>query len=256
MKKDVRSVVLCRCELPLESGTSDAALSDSERSRADSDSGSLPDDGPIAAVPTAATTAKGQRRSHRILETATRFFLEKGYESTSLNEIIRASGGSMTTAYQYFGNKEGLFWAVIESVVYEIKDRYSGFQIPDRDYRAGVKKFVTQLYDNMGEPRVFRLLLMALQLEVFHQRAYDMMCRELFGPFRKIMSEMEKRYRIHYIFGVPETSLCIQRHARGTVLEMMFHPGNLEENIQQGIEQTTALFLRLIEVCDEEEKGR
>ncbi len=41
-------------------------------------------------------------------------FLEQGYEAASVNDVVRRAGGSLATLYAQFGNKEGLFLAVIQ----------------------------------------------------------------------------------------------------------------------------------------------
>jgi AcrR family transcriptional regulator len=50
-----------------------------------------------------------------MLEAATEVFLEKGFEAASLGDVIARSGGSRATLYAQFGNKEGLFAAIIAS---------------------------------------------------------------------------------------------------------------------------------------------
>lgn len=40
------------------------------------------------------------------------FFLKNGYKNTSLNDLVAQSGGSLSTIYKYFENKEGLFKAI------------------------------------------------------------------------------------------------------------------------------------------------
>jgi AcrR family transcriptional regulator len=56
----------------------------------------------------------GQMRRHIMLDAATELFLEKGFERTSLSDIISRSKGSRSTLYEQFGNKEGLLRAMIE----------------------------------------------------------------------------------------------------------------------------------------------
>ena len=48
-----------------------------------------------------------------MLDAAAALFAEKGFERTSLSDIIERSGGSRTTLYQMFGDKEGLFEAMV-----------------------------------------------------------------------------------------------------------------------------------------------
>lgn len=49
-----------------------------------------------------------------MLRAATELFLEKGFERTSLSDIVDRSKGSRSTLYEYFGNKEGLLRAMVE----------------------------------------------------------------------------------------------------------------------------------------------
>lgn len=61
--------------------------------------------------------APSRRRAERrqaILEAAARLFLENGYAATGLADIVRVSGGSLSTLYELFGSKSGLFKALIE----------------------------------------------------------------------------------------------------------------------------------------------
>lgn len=57
---------------------------------------------------------RGLLRRDRILDAATEVFSQYGYEAASLQEIVSRAGGSLATLYRLFGNKEGLFQAVIE----------------------------------------------------------------------------------------------------------------------------------------------
>lgn len=59
-------------------------------------------------------TKKGRERTRLLLAHAIDTFIELGYEGTSLTKIIEKSGGSRSTVYQCFGNKEGLFIAALE----------------------------------------------------------------------------------------------------------------------------------------------
>ena len=53
-------------------------------------------------------------RRERFLRAATEAFSRNGYEATSLQDIVAEAGGSLATLYRMFGNKEGLFQAVID----------------------------------------------------------------------------------------------------------------------------------------------
>ncbi|MBO9490379.1 TetR/AcrR family transcriptional regulator [Endozoicomonas sp. G2_1] len=58
-----------------------------------------------------------------VLKAAQAMFLQHGYDATSLEMVIKESGGSRRTIYNEFGNKEGLFKAVILSKVEDVRLR-------------------------------------------------------------------------------------------------------------------------------------
>ena len=61
----------------------------------------------------------GQNRRKAMIEAAYSLFIEKGYGSVSVDDIIRVSKGSKSSLYKFFGNKEGILKAVIESLAEE-----------------------------------------------------------------------------------------------------------------------------------------
>lgn len=69
---------------------------------------------PFRARPDVELCKRGELRSERFLDAATDAFIEKGYRGASLSEIVKQAGGSMSTLYRVFGDKEGLAHAIIE----------------------------------------------------------------------------------------------------------------------------------------------
>ncbi|NLY03498.1 MAG: TetR/AcrR family transcriptional regulator [Campylobacter sp.] len=66
---------------------------------------------------------RAYERYNRILEAGFDLFLEKGYKDTSLSEIVERAGGSLSTIYKYFENKEGLFRDIILSGIDKLNTR-------------------------------------------------------------------------------------------------------------------------------------
>ncbi|WP_181451001.1 TetR/AcrR family transcriptional regulator [Helicobacter valdiviensis] len=60
---------------------------------------------------------KQQAKKERILDIAYKIFLEHGYEKTSLQMIVKETGGSLATIYEIFQNKNNLFKASIARAV-------------------------------------------------------------------------------------------------------------------------------------------
>jgi len=57
-----------------------------------------------------------EQRRKAIIDAARSLFVSKGYAAVSVDEIVRVSGGSKSSVYQFFGSKEGLLAAVTESL--------------------------------------------------------------------------------------------------------------------------------------------
>mgnify|MGYP000558698586 CR=1 FL=1 len=60
---------------------------------------------------------KGEQRKQELLKLAYRMFIEKGYENTSIDEIVAKAGIAKGTYYYYFASKEETLEAVIEMMI-------------------------------------------------------------------------------------------------------------------------------------------
>ncbi|MCP4750678.1 MAG: TetR/AcrR family transcriptional regulator [Proteobacteria bacterium] len=65
-----------------------------------------------------------ERRHQGILDNAIRLFNEKGYKSTTTEEIARASGISKPTMSKHFETKKRLFLACFDSISAQLLDSY------------------------------------------------------------------------------------------------------------------------------------
>ena len=71
------------------------------------------------------------RRYSKLLQTARELFAEKGYERTSLDQLVARAGGSKSSIYAYFQDKEGLFRAVMDDMM---EDLLSPLESPGDDF--------------------------------------------------------------------------------------------------------------------------
>ncbi len=60
---------------------------------------------------------KGEKRKQELLQIAYRLFLSRGYEETSVDEIIEKAGIAKGTFYYYFSSKEQLLGEVIDMMI-------------------------------------------------------------------------------------------------------------------------------------------
>ncbi|MBF5096215.1 TetR/AcrR family transcriptional regulator [Azospirillum sp. INR13] len=101
--------------------------------------------GPLATGP-ATCGPRGLARRQAILAAARRLFIEKGFEKTTLSDIIAVAGGSRATLYEHFGDKEGLFRAIMEEDNAMILSGLAPAQADDRvTPEAGLTAFALHL---------------------------------------------------------------------------------------------------------------
>ena len=81
-----------------------------------------------------------QMRRDTILQAGVDVFLEYGYVSASVDEIVRRAGGSKRTVYKYFGNKEELFAAIIASLSSQMLSPLGAAIDSDSDFQKTLEK--------------------------------------------------------------------------------------------------------------------
>lgn len=111
----------------------------------------------------ARTTHRGLARREKILETATTLFLARGYAGVSVDEIVTAVGGSKTNVYSQFGNKEGLFVAVVEALCADFLHDFKQLELSGMKPAPGLKHIGNRLLAILLEARhiAFQRLIIA-----------------------------------------------------------------------------------------------
>lgn len=62
-------------------------------------------------------TPARSRRGEQMLRAARICFLDRGFQRTTISDILSLSGGSRATLYEEFGDKEGLFAALVSDTL-------------------------------------------------------------------------------------------------------------------------------------------
>ena len=116
--------------------------------------------------------------AERIVDAAKREFLDKGYVEASLRTIATEADTSTNSIYVRFGDKEGLFSAIVEPVLNEMTERFIRIQerfhlmTPEEQAErmpkyadGGTSELIDYMYEHLEE---FRLLLDASYGTRFH----------------------------------------------------------------------------------------
>ena len=107
-------------------------------------------------------TTKQRERYQRMLSIAGTMFLEKGYSSTSMAEIVAATGGSKATLYSYFPSKETLFEAFMLNEIE--RNRNVVFAMPEHTSNPAQALFQLgfRFLDLLTQPRTLELFRLAM----------------------------------------------------------------------------------------------
>lgn len=66
---------------------------------------------------------RGEARRRALLDAAARLFVTKGFEKTTLSDLVDAAGGSRATIYELFGDKAGLFRAMMTETNHRVVEQ-------------------------------------------------------------------------------------------------------------------------------------
>ncbi|HEY1857295.1 TetR/AcrR family transcriptional regulator [Acidocella sp.] len=106
-----------------------------------------------AGAPPARRTRRGEERDARLRQRAADLFLERGYDGVSVDELIRDVGGSKASVYQFYGDKDGLFTAVMEDTLEDLIVPLMALDLEGLSLRDGLKSFATMLLSTLLQPR-------------------------------------------------------------------------------------------------------
>ena len=123
------------------------------------------------------TIKDGKERRQELLDIARKMFITKGYEKTSVNDILKEVGIAKGTFYYYFASKEEMLEAMIFEVVME-----------------GVERAKAILKED-SIPLLMRIL-MALQAQTPEMEGADMIHAEIVKPENAKLDQVYLRMMI------------------------------------------------------------
>ncbi|MBB5727684.1 TetR/AcrR family transcriptional regulator [Sphingomonas prati] len=142
-------------------------------------------------------TGRRERRAEAMVTAAGELFLERGFDAVSLTQIVRRSGGSLSTLYDLFGSKIGLLGAVVDAERFDGIGRLRVILSKDGAPADILFEAACHLMDLMGDPRFVGLIRLvmseALTSPEFAARVYAgnnaPMMNEFIALFRRWNAE-------------------------------------------------------------------
>ena len=131
-----------------------------------------------------------ERTRAAILEAATAEFTAKGLTGARVDEIARRSGMNKRMIYHYFGDKEGLYLAVLEAAYSGIRSAERGLELADKDPVECIRELVLFTWRYFLDHPEF---LSLLGTENLHRAAYlkkSKKIRDLHSPLVGMISAL------------------------------------------------------------------
>ncbi|MGE0845270.1 MAG: TetR/AcrR family transcriptional regulator [Flavobacteriaceae bacterium] len=120
----------------------------------------MSDNSQIAGSETERPRPRDPERTRRsILEAARHEFCQHGFNGARIERITRKSRSNTRMIYHYFGNKEGLYLAVLESVYGEIRNLERQLNLADSDPVDGMERLVLFTFDFFAKRSDFIALI-------------------------------------------------------------------------------------------------
>ncbi|WP_449537379.1 TetR/AcrR family transcriptional regulator [Ferdinandcohnia sp. Marseille-Q9671] len=142
-----------------------------------------------------------ERKQH-VLSKAHQLFMEKGFQATSIQDILDYSGISKGTFYNYFSSKSELFKAVFNSIQEKHEEERNKLLIGEN--LADIEIFIKQLelfFYNNKRNKLFTLIEEVYvsndpDLKVFIKRVQLLHIRWLYYRFIDLFGEDKRRYML------------------------------------------------------------
>lgn len=116
-------------------------------------------------------TERGQRRKSELMQAAVKIFAEKGFQGTSVAEIVREVGAGKGVFYWYFSSKEALFGEILRETLVELRrfqaDAIAECDDPVERIALGIRASLRYFADNR---HLFAMLEQAWTIDTFRAR--------------------------------------------------------------------------------------
>jgi len=139
-----------------------------------------------------ARTRSPQATRQDIIDVATREFAQNGLSGARVDEIADKTGSSKRMIYYYFGDKEGLYLAVLEEAYRRVRTTEAGLDLEHLPPAEALRKLVGFTFDHHHSNEAFIRLVM---IENIHHGDYLARSRTIQDLNVSAIGELESIYR-------------------------------------------------------------
>lgn len=131
---------------------------------------------------------KGEKRKQELLQIAYRLFLSKGYEETSIDEIIAKAQIAKGTFYYHFKSKEALLEALINKMITEETEQAKQFVSAPLPVPQKIAAIITSLRPKQDEMTITNALNQKENM-IMHEKINRRVMNEAVPILSEVVSE-------------------------------------------------------------------
>jgi len=131
-------------------------------------------------------------RRKEIMDAAVKFFAEKGFGSTTLEEIAGTAEFGKGTLYNYFQGKEEIYKAIIDDVIENDEEIIKRADLDSKSFGEFVEKYTRDLFDYCLKNK-YSVLLFVREIARFDRNYSNLNHQELIQKYSKIKEIFAKR---------------------------------------------------------------
>ena len=177
-----------------------------------------------------ATFRKSDETRSRLIKAASEIFADIGYEAATTRDICIRAGANAAAVNYHFGDKLGLYVAVLQSIIAPSSVRAQEKTMPQTKPELALRQFIEAMLENLFSTGSADQYSRIMVHELAHPTpALAQVVEQLIRPRAKLLSELVSRYTGHSPSSL-ETRLAVHSvigqvvhyvHARA-VIKMMW----------------------------------
>ena len=186
-------------------------------------------------------------KKQRIKDTAVKLMSEKGYHSTSSNEIAKEADVSIGTFYSYFSDKKALYTELVADIYSVVLSPIDMNSFPeDMSIEDTVRLYITYVFKGHEYKTEFQREIAALSEQSDEFRAIEMEHKKFIsGNFEKLLMSYKEYIKVD---NIKTAVYLILTTVEAVCHDTMFHNGGKRKKAV--IEELTAMIVDYLFIHD------
>ena len=199
---------------------------------------------------------RGIERRRKMLDAALKLLQEKGFEGVSMNDVVREAGGSLSSAYKFFRNKEGLLIAVFEETMRRKGETIAKIEFRGASFSEKLDALIRGVFEAGTEAQATIFIFNGLVIESFRRRSLAAFEKLLFPRFTEVLERIADETCVSFRIPAEDVALVLVRLLRGTLIEVILTPGTDKARLEKGVRLITEAVSSFTEIRDSKKNKR